>query len=114
MLADRRLASTRASRFWEQCSQRVAAGIEAAARSTIVTPPMRRGQTRGMRRAFAEMDVFTSVPYLGNPLAVVLDGEGLSTEAMQQFANWTNFAATMRVVSHLLRQSWSAMVPSTT
>lgn len=31
-----------------------------------------------MRRAFAEIDVFTAVPYLGSPLAVVLNGEGLS------------------------------------
>ena len=43
-------------------------------------------------RAFKQIDVFTATPYLGNPLAVVLDGEGLSTEAMQQFTNWTNLS----------------------
>ncbi|MDO8363514.1 MAG: PhzF family phenazine biosynthesis protein [Actinomycetota bacterium] len=47
-----------------------------------------------MLRAFAEVDVFTAEPYRGNPLAVVLDGTGLSTEQMQQFANWTNFSET--------------------
>jgi PhzF family phenazine biosynthesis protein len=36
--------------------------------------------------------VFTAVPYLGNPLAVVLDGTGLSTEQMQHFTNWTNLS----------------------
>ncbi len=51
-----------------------------------------------MQRTFAEIDVFTSVPYLGNPLAVVLDGEGLSTEEMQHFANWTNFSETAFVL----------------
>ena len=43
-------------------------------------------------RAFKQVDVFTAVPYLGNPLAVVLDGEGLSTEQMQHFTNWTNLS----------------------
>ena len=51
-----------------------------------------------MHRAFAEIDVFTRVPYRGNPLAVVLDGEGLSTEEMQHFANWTNFSETTFVL----------------
>jgi PhzF family phenazine biosynthesis protein len=51
-----------------------------------------------MLRAFAEIDVFTSVRYLGNPVAVVLDGEDLSTEEMQHFANWTNFSETTFVL----------------
>ncbi len=38
--------------------------------------------------------MFVSGPYSGNPLAVVLDGEGLSTEQMQRFANWTNLSET--------------------
>ena len=44
------------------------------------------------QRPFQQVDVFTAVPYLGNPLAVVLDGEGLSTAAMQAFTNWTNLS----------------------
>ena len=43
-------------------------------------------------RPFQQADVFTTVPYLGNPVAVVLDGEGLSTEEMQAFTNWTNLS----------------------
>ena len=43
-------------------------------------------------RPFAQVDVFTAVPYLGNPLAVVLDGSGLSTEQMQNFTDWTNLS----------------------
>ena len=43
-------------------------------------------------RAFKQVDVFTAVPYRGNPLAVVLDGSGLSTEEMQHFTNWTNLS----------------------
>ena len=44
------------------------------------------------QRPFQQVDVFTTTPYLGNPLAVVLDGAGLSTEAMQQFTHWTNLS----------------------
>ncbi len=43
-------------------------------------------------RAFQQVDVFTDTPYLGNPLAVVLDGTGLSTETMQRFTDWTNLS----------------------
>ncbi|MDP2165742.1 MAG: PhzF family phenazine biosynthesis protein [Hydrogenophaga sp.] len=43
-------------------------------------------------RPFKQVDVFTATPYRGNPLAVVLDGTGLSTEAMQHFTNWTNLS----------------------
>ena len=43
-------------------------------------------------RAFQQVDVFTDTPYLGNPLAVVLDGSGLTTEAMQRFTDWTNLS----------------------
>ncbi len=44
------------------------------------------------QRAFKQVDVFTARPYLGNPLAVVLDGTGLSTVEMQNFTNWTNLS----------------------
>jgi PhzF family phenazine biosynthesis protein len=44
------------------------------------------------QRAFKQVDVFTTVPYRGNPVAVVLDGEGLSTAQMQEFTNWTNLS----------------------
>ncbi|MDQ0680846.1 PhzF family phenazine biosynthesis protein [Arthrobacter pascens] len=46
------------------------------------------------RRSFAQVDVFTAEPYRGNPLAVVVDAEGLTTGQMQQFANWTNLSET--------------------
>lgn len=43
-------------------------------------------------RPFAQVDVFTDVPLLGNPVAVVLDGTGLSTEQMLRFTEWTNLS----------------------
>ena len=43
-------------------------------------------------RPFQQVDVFTQQPYRGNPLAVVLDGTGLTTEAMQDFTHWTNLS----------------------
>ena len=49
-------------------------------------------------RRFAQVDVFTAVPLMGNPVAVVLDGEGLSTEQMQAMAAWTNLSETTFVL----------------
>lgn len=49
-------------------------------------------------RPFKQVDVFTATPYLGNPLAVVLDGAGLSTEDMQHFAQWTHLSETTFVL----------------
>jgi PhzF family phenazine biosynthesis protein len=47
-----------------------------------------------MERRFNIVDVFTSKPFKGNPLAVVLDAEGLDTQTMQAIANWTNLSET--------------------
>jgi PhzF family phenazine biosynthesis protein len=47
-----------------------------------------------MPRQFRQVDVFTATPYQGNPLAVVLDADGLSGQQMQQFASWTNLSET--------------------
>lgn len=41
---------------------------------------------------YKQVDVFTAVPYLGNPLGVILDGEGLSTEQMHRITEWTNLS----------------------
>jgi PhzF family phenazine biosynthesis protein len=49
-------------------------------------------------RPFKQVDVFTATPYYGNPLAVVLDGTGLSTEEMAHFAQWTNLSETTFVL----------------
>lgn len=49
-------------------------------------------------RPFKQVDVFTAVPYLGNPVAVVLDGSDLSTEQMQCVARWTNLSETTFVL----------------
>jgi PhzF family phenazine biosynthesis protein len=45
-------------------------------------------------RPFNQVDVFTTKPLVGNPLAVVLDGTGLSTDTMRIFARWTNLSET--------------------
>jgi PhzF family phenazine biosynthesis protein len=45
-------------------------------------------------RAFAQVDVFSVQPYRGNPVAVVLDGQGLDAEQMQRVARWTNLSET--------------------
>jgi len=45
-------------------------------------------------RPYFEVDVFGTERYLGNPLAVVADAQGLDTQQMQQFARWTNLSET--------------------
>lgn len=49
-------------------------------------------------RPFAQVDVFSSDPCRGNPLAVVLDGTDLVDETMQRFAAWTNLSETTFVL----------------
>ncbi|HEX3924717.1 MAG TPA: PhzF family phenazine biosynthesis protein [Streptosporangiaceae bacterium] len=51
-----------------------------------------------MPRDFRQVDVFTTTPYLGNPVAVVLDAGGLSDADMQRFARWTNLSETTFVL----------------
>jgi PhzF family phenazine biosynthesis protein len=50
-------------------------------------------------RPIAQVDVFAAAPYTGNPVAVVLDGEGLDDATMQQVANWTNLSETTFVLA---------------
>ncbi|MEX0958870.1 MAG: PhzF family phenazine biosynthesis protein [Burkholderiales bacterium] len=44
--------------------------------------------------AFRQVDVFTRVPFKGNPVAVVFDADSLGTQQMQAIANWTNLSET--------------------
>jgi PhzF family phenazine biosynthesis protein len=50
-------------------------------------------------RRFAQVDVFTARPFHGNPLAVVLEAEGLDTAGMQRIARWTNLSETTFVLA---------------
>jgi len=45
-------------------------------------------------RNFSQVDVFSSEPLLGNPVAVVHDADGISDEDMAAFARWTNLSET--------------------
>ncbi|HTJ93780.1 MAG TPA: PhzF family phenazine biosynthesis protein [Pararobbsia sp.] len=49
--------------------------------------------------AFKQLDVFSSEPLKGNPLAVVLGADGLSDEQMAAFARWTNLSETTFVLA---------------
>jgi PhzF family phenazine biosynthesis protein len=57
-----------------------------------------RGRLGWVQREFRQVDVFTAIPYLGNPVAVVLGADGLSHAQMQQFASWTNLSETTFVL----------------
>ncbi|WP_069385391.1 PhzF family phenazine biosynthesis protein [Cellulosimicrobium cellulans] len=54
--------------------------------------------TPGVSRPFAQVDVFTRTPTRGNPVAVVLDGDGLDDAQMAAFARWTNLSKTTFVL----------------
>lgn len=45
-----------------------------------------------MKRRFRQVDVFGEDPFTGNPVAVVLDAEGLDDEEMRRFSVWTNLS----------------------
>lgn len=45
-------------------------------------------------QSFRQVDVFSSAPLLGNPVAVVHDADGLDDETMARFARWTNLSET--------------------
>ena len=49
-------------------------------------------------RRFAQVDVFSSTQYLGNPVAVVLEADGLDADMMQRVARWTNLSETTFVL----------------
>ncbi len=49
-------------------------------------------------RDYCVVDVFGEAPFTGNPVAVVLDGDGLGDERMQRFAAWTNLSETTFVL----------------
>jgi len=49
-------------------------------------------------RSYLVYDVFTDTPLAGNPLAVVLDGEGLDAEQMQKIASEFNLSETVFVM----------------
>ncbi|WFU84270.1 PhzF family phenazine biosynthesis protein [Bradyrhizobium sp. CIAT3101] len=51
-----------------------------------------------MPRAFKVVDAFSAKPLLGNPVAVVLDGSGLTDNDMQAIAGWTNLSETTFVL----------------
>jgi len=48
-----------------------------------------------MKRRLYTLDVFTDTPFAGNPLAVITDGDGLSTAAMQTVAREMNLSETV-------------------
>jgi trans-2,3-dihydro-3-hydroxyanthranilate isomerase len=50
-----------------------------------------------MKRRLYTLDVFTTKPFAGNPLAVVTDGDGISTATMQAIAREMNLSETVFV-----------------
>jgi len=51
-----------------------------------------------MKVAFKQVDVFTSSAFKGNPLAVIMDAQGLSDSQLAAIARWTNLSETTFVL----------------
>jgi PhzF family phenazine biosynthesis protein len=51
-----------------------------------------------MKVAFKQVDVFTSSAFKGNPLAVIMDAQGLSDAQLTAIARWTNLSETTFVL----------------
>jgi len=51
-----------------------------------------------VKRRYKQVDVFTAQPLKGNPLAVILEAEGLEDAQMQAIARWTNLSETTFVL----------------
>ena len=49
-------------------------------------------------RRFRQVDVFTATPLAGNPVAVVLDADGIDDATMRRLAAWTNLSETTFVL----------------
>jgi predicted PhzF superfamily epimerase YddE/YHI9 len=47
---------------------------------------------------FAQVDAFSARPFFGNPVAVVLGADGLTSDEMQRIAAWTNLSETTFVL----------------
>jgi PhzF family phenazine biosynthesis protein len=55
---------------------------------------IRTGVAMSSKRRFLQLDVFSRQPLKGNPLAVVIDGDGLDEATMRTMARWTNLSET--------------------
>ena len=69
------------------------------ARELDLPPGLAGLYARLVTHHFRQVDVFTDTPYFGNPVAVVLGADGLSSEQMQLFARWTNLSETTFVLA---------------
>jgi PhzF family phenazine biosynthesis protein len=58
-----------------------------------------------VRRRFRQVDVFGGEPFLGNPLAVVHEAEGLSAEEMQRITRWMNLSETTFLLPPTTREA---------
>jgi PhzF family phenazine biosynthesis protein len=56
-------------------------------------------------RRFAQVDVFSPTPYLGNPVAVILDAEDLADEDLQRIARWTDLSESTFVLPPSTREA---------
>ena len=61
---------------------------------------------------FKQVDVFTDRPLYGNPVAVVLDADGIDAQEMQHIASWTNLSEATFVLRRTTACASSRRLPS--
>src|SRR3546814_897264 len=74
--------------------QRSCPVIAALTGNPVESAASHSSRSRMPHRRYLQLDVFADRPGAGNPLAVVLDGEGLDDATMQAIARWTRLPET--------------------
>ncbi len=70
-----------------------------AAGAMVMPPPSAAGGIPGRRTfGFQTVDVFSSVPFRGNPVSVILGADDLSDAEMALISKWTNLSETTFLV----------------
>ncbi|MBK0332337.1 PhzF family phenazine biosynthesis protein [Brachybacterium sp. MASK1Z-5] len=75
-------------------SPSAASSARAADAAASASAPSTETRRTPSTRRFRQVDVFGADAFAGNPLAVVVDADGLSDEQMQRIASWTNLSET--------------------
>lgn len=75
-------------------SPSAASSAHAADAAASASAPSTETRETPSTRRFRQVDVFGADAFVGNPLAVVVDADGLSGTQMQRIASWTNLSET--------------------
>ncbi|WP_421854101.1 PhzF family phenazine biosynthesis protein [Novosphingobium sp.] len=79
---------------WPLSRRAALSGLAITTFAVMAGPGARAAGVRPSSLAFRQVDVFSPVPFRGNPLAVVVAADELTDEQMKLFSRWTNLSET--------------------